>query len=429
MRKIILPAIAAACCLSAPAAAPRPNVVLILSDDQAWTDYGFMGHPEIRTPNLDRLAAESLLFTRGYTAAPLCRPALASLITGRHVHEHGITGNDIAGANRREPAGAARYDELAGRIEAVPTLPRLLAARGYRSLQTGKWWEGSPSRGGFTEGVTHGDPKRGGRHGDVGLRVGRADGLAPIARFLDDVAASNTPFFLWYAPMLPHDPHDPPAELLAHYRTRTPSESVARYWANCERFDATCGELMRLLEARGLGTNTIVFYTCDNGWISDPAQPNRFAPRSKKTPYEGGIRTPIFARWPGRIAPRRDDTNPVSNVDFLPTVLALLGVERPAGLPGLDLTDAAAVAARPAVFGSSFPHDIADVRQPTAALESRWLVARDRKLIAWRDRPAELFALREDPAEQRDLAAEEPTRVAELRALLDTWWTPPAVAP
>jgi arylsulfatase A-like enzyme len=283
--------------------APRPNVVLILSDDQGWTDYGFMGHPSIRTPHLDRLAAESLLFTRGYTAAPLCRPALASLITGRHVHEHRIAGNDITRVRRNEQAGVPRYEAQMRHIEAVPTLPRLLAANGYRCMQTGKWWEGAPARGGFTEGMTHGDPARGGRHGDEGLQIGRGAGLAPIAKFLDDVAASSTPFFLWYAPMLPHSPHDPPAALLAHYRSLTNSESVARYWANCERFDATCGELLALLEARGLRTNTIVFYTCDNGWISDPARRDRFAPRSKNTPYEGGIRTPVHGELAGPAQP------------------------------------------------------------------------------------------------------------------------------
>ena len=433
--KVHLAALLGAVALSAPAApAPRPNVVLILSDDQGWTDYGFMGHPVIRTPHLDQLAAESLLFTRGYTAAPLCRPALASLITGRPVHEHRICGNDIArpggapGARvaRNQAEGAAHYETLIRRMEAVPTLPRLLTPHGYRSFQVGKWWEGAAARGGFTEGMTHGDPARGGRHGDDGLTIGREAGLAPVARFLDEVAASNTPFFLWYAPMLPHDPHDPPPALLDSYRGRAGSESEARYWANCERFDATCGELLALLDARGLRTNTVVFYTCDNGWVSDPAAPNRFAPRSKGTPYEAGIRTPVMLRWPGRVAPRRDDVNPVSNLDFVPTVLSLLGLASPSGLTGLDLADARAVARRPAVFGSSFAHSLVDLERPEASLLSRWVVTRDWKLIAWTDRPAELYALPADPGERTDCAAAEPKRVRSLRRQLDAWWRPAA---
>ena len=142
-----------------------PNVVMILSDDQAWTDFGFMGHPEIRTPHLDRLAARSAVFPRGYVPSSLCRPSLATLISGQYPHQHGITGND-------PPRGVDR-NEMLRFIEKAPVLPKLLASRGYVSHQSGKWWEGSPSLAGFTAGMTHGDPSRGGRHGDLGLKIGR----------------------------------------------------------------------------------------------------------------------------------------------------------------------------------------------------------------------------------------------------------------
>ena len=112
-------------------AADRPNVLLILSDDQAWGDYGFMGHPHIETPHLDQLAAEASTFTRGYVTAPLCRPSLASILTGLHPHQHGITGNDPnlpdAGVNpmasRADPRYAAIYETLIARIEAHATFP------------------------------------------------------------------------------------------------------------------------------------------------------------------------------------------------------------------------------------------------------------------------------------------------------------------
>ncbi|HQF12429.1 MAG TPA: sulfatase-like hydrolase/transferase, partial [Thermogutta sp.] len=167
--------------------AKRPNVLLIISDDHAWTDYGFMGHPQIKTPSIDKLASESLVFTRGYVPSSLCRPSLATMITGLYPHQHGITGNDPAlpdpkvnpMAGRANPQFARYYETLMERIEKVPTLPRILGEAGYVSLQTGKWWEGSYRRGGFTEGMTHGDPRRGGRHGDEGLKIGR-EGLEPI---------------------------------------------------------------------------------------------------------------------------------------------------------------------------------------------------------------------------------------------------------
>lgn len=112
-----------------------PNVVLIISDDQAWGDFGFMGHAHIRTPHLDQLAEQSAVFARGYVPSSLCRPSLATMITGLYPHQHGITGND-------PPRGVQR-DRMLKHIAAVETLPKLLAERGYRSLQTGKWWEGN----------------------------------------------------------------------------------------------------------------------------------------------------------------------------------------------------------------------------------------------------------------------------------------------
>ena len=246
------------------AAAAPPNVVLIISDDQAWTDYGFMGHPHIRTPRLDRLAGEGLCFTRGYVTVPLCRPSLASMITGLHAHRHGITGNDPdlpdranGMASRKDPRYARFYETIMANIGQHPTLPRLLAPKGYLSMQTGKWWEGAPSRGGFTHAMTHGDPARGARHGDVGLEIGRK-GLQPVADFLAEAKRGQKPFFLWYAPLLPHAPHTPPAELLETYASRAPTAPVARYWAMCEFFDRTCGELLDHLDAQGLAENTIV---------------------------------------------------------------------------------------------------------------------------------------------------------------------------
>ncbi|MHC5028215.1 MAG: sulfatase-like hydrolase/transferase, partial [Planctomycetota bacterium] len=150
--------------LAARLAAAPPNVVLIISDDQAWTDFGFMGHATIRTPNLDRLANESLVFVNGYVPASLCCPSLASMVTGLSPFEHGITGNEPPrprGTGRNDEAYRAAVREMIAKIDDAPSLPRLLGAAGYRSLQTGKWWLGDYARGGFTHGMTHGDPKRG----------------------------------------------------------------------------------------------------------------------------------------------------------------------------------------------------------------------------------------------------------------------------
>ena len=151
----------------------RPNVVLIVSDDHAWTDYGFMGHPSIQTPNIDQLARNSLVFRRGYVTSSLCCPSLASIITGRYPHQHKVTSNDPpvpSGMNDRSfyssPLFAQGRETMTQQLAAAHTLPDILQKFEYRSLQTGKWWQGHFSRGGFTDGMT-----QGGRHGDEGRRI------------------------------------------------------------------------------------------------------------------------------------------------------------------------------------------------------------------------------------------------------------------
>ena len=154
----------------------KPNIVLILSDDQAWNDYGFMGHDIIETPNLDKLATQSVVFKRGYVPTPVCRPSLMTLATGLYPHQHKITGNDPRGGFS-EP----KYprEELLANIDSLSSLPRLLAEHGYLSHQSGKWWEGDYKRGGFTQGMTEGE-----RHGDKGLTIGR-QGMDSIFNFID----------------------------------------------------------------------------------------------------------------------------------------------------------------------------------------------------------------------------------------------------
>ena len=139
--------------IQAESESSHPNIVIILSDDQAWNDYGFMGHDTIKTPALDKLASESAVFKRGYVPVSLCRPSLMTVITGLYPHQHKITGND-------PPKGMNRQ-KLLKHVKQADCLPEMLGKIGYQSFQTGKWWEGNPSLAGFTSGMTHGDPSRG----------------------------------------------------------------------------------------------------------------------------------------------------------------------------------------------------------------------------------------------------------------------------
>ena len=400
-----------------------PNVVMIISDDQAWTDYGFMGHSQIETPRLDRLARESLVFPRGYVPSSLCCPSLATMITGLYPQQHMITGNDPQlpeGISRRNMWSNPEYLALADRmddyIEAVPTLPRMLNSKGYLSHQSGKWWHGSFHRAGFTHGMTHGDPKRGGRHGDEGLEIGR-EGLAPIDEFLTLASNQKKPFFLWYAPFLPHRPHNPPERLLKEYQAKTDSIHYAKYWAMCEWFDETCGQLLDLLALHGVSDNTMVLYVCDNGWIN-LRDASGYAPRSKRSPHEGGIRTPIMVRWPGKIKPERSQQL-ASSLDLAPTILTACGIEPTTEMPGLNLLDSAALQSRNQLYGNIYAHDIADLKDPKASLKYRWTIHKNWKLILPNqvnvpEGKTELYNLAEDEHEQNNLASQHPEIVASL---------------
>ncbi|MFM7208199.1 MAG: sulfatase [Verrucomicrobiota bacterium] len=403
-----------------------PNVLVIVSDDHAWYDYGFMGSKDVRTPHIDRLAAESRAFPRGYVVNSLCGPSLAALLTGKHPHRNGITGNDpvlppaAKGKSKyAHPSFQQGREKMTSLWEKNPHIPRLLEPKGYVSLQTGKWWLGDYRRGGFTEGMT-----KGGRHGDDGLDIGRKT-LAPVTDFISKAKRDQKPFFVWYAPMMPHDPHNPPERLLAKYVDKTPSLHQARYWAMVEWFDETVGEIRDHIEKEGLSKDTVVIYIADNGWIQSQNN-SRYAPRSKQSPHEGGVRTPILVSWPGRVKPGSVN-RAVSEVDIMPTLLRLCGLPVPAGVEGIDLLDDAAVAARGEVFGSNSTHDILELGRPAASLRYRWVVAGEWKAIFssginGANEPPQLFNLKDDPRELRDLAVSDPDRVAGLKAKVDAWW-------
>ena len=415
-----------------------PNIVFILSDDQAWTDYGFMGHPDIKTPHLDKLAENSLVFERGYVAAPLCRPSLASMATGLFPFEHGVAGNDVDGRNNRAELDVPVREAFHG----YPSFIKLLTANGYLSHQSGKWWEGSYSDGGFTHGMTHGDPERGGRHGDEGLKIGR-EGMAPITDFIDKATEAEKPFLVWYAPFLPHTPHNPPERLLKKYRKPGRAEDVAKYFAMCDWFDETCGELLGYLDEKSLTQNTMVIYICDNGWAAkstNAADPDQavwkgFALRSKGSPYENGIRTPIMLSWPGRVEPSRSPQL-AHAIDLFPTIAAAAGLKAPANLPGVNLLDEAARKKRKTVFGVTNSIHNMTLGKPNETLQYLWCVEGDWKLILrysgedttryknvhiWDTAPVRLFNLVDDPYGNDDLASSHPEVVERLKKRIENW--------
>ncbi len=360
-------------------------------------------------------------------------------MTGQYAHQHKTSGNDPA--PELAPPNSPRYRQLQldliAHVDRQPTLPRLLAAQGYWCHQSGKWWEGSYQRGGFTHGMTRGFPEKGGRHGDDGLAIGR-EGVAPVLQFIDRAHQAGKPFFVWYAPMLPHTPHNPPERLHQKYAGKDPSEFVTKYYAMCEWFDETCGEILTHLEERKLAENTIVYYVADNGWIQNPTAQG-YALKSKQSCNEGGIRQPILIRWPGHIAPG-DRKELVTTLDFVPTMLAAAGVNAPPGLAGenlLPFLTAGTPLRDELIYGETFSHDIANLEAPEESLIYRWAIDGRWKLILTYDgadgrryasshprddvRP-QLYDVEADPREEQNLAARHPEIVERLAARIEAWW-------
>ena len=403
----------------------RPNVVLILSDDQGYADYSFMGHEMIETPRIDKLASESLVYERGYVTTAVCSPSLSTMLTGLYPHQHRTTGND--------PLPGTSRDTWISHFRAMPQLPRLMAEHGYLSLCTGKYWHGNPKVSGFTDsmGETF-------RHGsDYSLSIGR-ETMQPIWDFMQKAQEEEKPFMVWYAPFLPHTPHTPPERLEKKY-AEMGAGSQAKYYAMCEWFDETCGELLDHLDKKGLTGNTIIVYICDNGWGS-------YGKGSvKASPYELGVRTPVMIKWPGKVAAKTDKENLASNLDILPTILSACGIEVPDEADGINLLDHDAVAERKYLFLENFTHDMIAVDDPVASLRARSIVSKDWKLTVWHEphelleikgwqmdppeEAVELFHIKEDPLERHNLAAENPEKLKALKKELNAWWNPVAQSP
>lgn len=442
----------------------RPNVVMIISDDQGFGDFGFMGNDVVQTPNLDALASRSARFTQGYVPASVCRPSLVTLLTGLYPHHHGVHFNHpppgfskLTRTMNRQQFDAARK-RATRLIRNADTLPRLLSGTGYRCLQTGKYWEGHYRNAGFTDGMTTATPSPGARYGnkelangdlvahgngDAGLAIGR-ETMQPIDDFLSDVGTS--PFLIWYAPFLPHLPHDSPERFKSGYDESLPSH-LRDYYAACTQFDETVGHLMERLQRHPSDRPTLIVFVVDNGFRPDPEQPMRdgfgynYTHRSKRSPFEDGLRTPILFAMDG-VTEAATHTSLVSSVDIVPTILEACSVRCPTPLDGKSLWSVAIGQSQAdphrAVFGAIYPGDASVLGNPAADVAYRWVRQGDDKLIvphvrggkAWGGYgdDIQLYDLKKDPLERRNLARDpaQRERVMQLKEQLDGWWLPSA---
>jgi arylsulfatase A-like enzyme len=225
--------------------------------------------------------------------------------------------------------------------------------------------------------------------------------------------------------MMPHSPHNPPKELTQKYMADAPSPHVARYWGMVEWFDQTVGELLTFLDGKNLSDDTIVVFLADNGWITDD-KTGDFAPKSKTSPYDGGVRTPILIRWKKHVSPGQSD-NLASSLDLAPTILAAATLEPSKTMSGINLLNDRAVSQRDTIYGECFTHNSMDLANPAASLRWRWMIKGDWKLIApsSTNQPGdkiELYNLKNDSFETHNVAAQNSDIAAGMQKQLDDWW-------
>lgn len=411
------------------AAAQRPNVIVVLMDDMGWRDVGFAGNRFIETPHLDRFAQEGVRLTQCYASAPNCAPSRACLLTGQYTPRHGVyTVVDeryAPGQPHMRVMSTRGSDELPTR---TTTLAEALKAQGYSTALFGMWnlgrgragASGSPTGQGF-------DLYR--RPEDLGFAKDAYKDAK--GRYLSDALTDEAiawvgkqkgkPFFLYLADHSVHEPLDPKAELLEKYRRKAaqsgPAAQDPAYAASVEAVDANFGRLMAALSTLGLDRDTLVIFISDNGGMPGLVAPLR---GSKGLLYEGGIRVPGAARWPGVIPAGKVLESPVLGMDIFPTALEAAGVALPGDQPvdGVSLLPAlragGSLAARPLFW--HFPCYIGK-GEPMSLMRDG-----DFKLIHKFAGPTyELYNLREDPSESRNLATAEPRRLGEMKAKLSAW--------
>ncbi len=394
-----------------------PNFVILFADDLGINDLGCFGRKDQNTPNLDKLASEGARFTQAYAAASVCSPSRAALMTGQSPARLKIT-TFLTGrsdrASHRVLGASLNYNLPNG----VQTIAQLLKPKGYASAAVGKWHLGGkghqPTDHGFDEYFPgRANPGAESPQGGKG-ELGQADFAA---KFIEKNKAK--PFFLYLAFDNPHIPLAAPAKgIEANAKSFHPT-----YAALVESLDAAVGRVLKALEDQGVAKNTFVVFASDNGGVhiselkESPATYNAPSRAGKGFVYEGGLRTPLIIRYPGRLAPAVI-SEPVVLGDLCPTICALAKVPAPTTLDFQDIS--------PLLFEQKplnrplfwhQPHYMNQGGKPAGvAREGEW------KLIEqYEDGSLELYNLAKDPSETTDLAAAEPARVAALRGKLEAW--------
>ena len=422
-------------------AARRPNVVIVITDDQGYADVGFNGSKVIPTPNIDRIAKEGVRFTRAYVTFPVCGPSRAGLLTGRHQSRFGYDHNP--NGDPSDPRGGIpRTEEI---------LPEMLKRAGYYSMAVGKWHMGThptlrPRARGFdefygfiecghsyfTEEIEFEDNSESKNPNDWyrtklvdnGKRVlfdqYLTDELSDRAvDFVRRRAGQEQPFFLYLAYNAPHAPLQATDKYLARF-DHIADQRRRTYAAMISAVDDGVGRVLAALEYKGVADNTIVVFLSDNGGVIDratgeqPVADNGPLRGGKSQLFEGGIRVPFAMRWPGVLAGGRDYTRPISSMDITGTLASQLGIairdDKP--LDGVDLIPylqgEKSGDPQPVLFFRKF-----DQKQAAMVIgDLKYVDTGENKL---------LFNLRSDEGEKNNIAKVNADNMTQLAKVYDIW--------
>jgi arylsulfatase A-like enzyme len=448
------------CVLAAVAAESEPNIILILADDLGYGEIGCFGSKLIQTPNLDRMAKEGMKLTNFYAGSPVCAPSRSVLMTGLHTGHTRVRGN--AGKVNRDPQNLRAEDV---------TVAELLKKAGYSTALFGKWGighegsQGIPTKKGFdyfygyldqfhahnpysnfvmrnTEVVKLRNKLARGattRKGDEELDENSGAGIAETPlEFIPDLMADETlkwveenkarPFFLFWSLITPHANNEgtkfgrgQEVPDLGPYADKDWPQPDKAHAAAITRADADIGRLLELLKKLGLDERTLVIFTSDNGHHkeggNDPELFDANGPLRglKREMYEGGIRVPTVARWPGTISPGVESRQVGWFADFLPTACSLAGMNAPDGVDGISLVRTIQrneLIDRPHLYWEFHEGGFSQA----VLMDGRWKAIRNKRPAA----PIELYDLSGDLAETKDIASENPALVERARKLLNS---------
>lgn len=414
--------------------AKRPHIIVIVSDDQGYADAGFQGSKNIATPNLDAMAKDGVRCTRGYVTAPVCSPSRAGLMTGRYQEKFGHHNNIVA--ESALPFAHLPSDET--------LLPQVLAKAGYHTAMVGKWHLGQqdgcrPYERGFQEffGIVTGGhdyfinnpDQRAIKDSDYKARIERDGPVGEkVTGYLTDafgadavriIRESHTkrpdqPLFLYLAFNAPHTPTQAPEELVEAMPATLEGKERRTYAAQVASMDTAIGKVRAALRETGMEKNTFIVFFSDNGGARHDYYDNTPLRDYKGSLYEGGVRVPFFAVYPGGIPAGSVCDLPVTSLDVFATACALADTKPETGHP-LDSADMLPVLAGEAKQPT---HDALFWNFPGFGAA---VAAGDLKLVVPKQGKPQLFDLAADIGEKNDLAAQRPEDVARLTSLLEKW--------